>query len=110
MGATCRAVEPFRDSTASHGSPARSAYRPDRVSRPSGVHEWPSLANIYKTHLHTQHIIDRVLEGYKYGDTFRKTALDVGSIYVEQRGEGDLVPERAARHKGMKVCGSVARH
>ena len=25
MGTTCRAVEPFRDSTASHGSPARSA-------------------------------------------------------------------------------------
>jgi len=66
------------------------------------------LANIYKTHLHTQHIIDRVLEGYNYGDTFRKPALDVVSIYVEQRGEGDLVPERAARHKGMKVCGSVA--
>ena len=66
------------------------------------------LANIYKTHLHTQHIIDRVLDGYDYGGAFRKPALDVVSIYVEQRGEGDLVPERAKRHKGMRVCGSVA--
>jgi hypothetical protein len=65
------------------------------------------LANIYKTHLHTQHIIDRVLEGYGYGGEFRKPALDVVSIYVEQRGEGDLVPERAKRH-GIKVCDSVA--
>jgi hypothetical protein len=66
------------------------------------------LANIYKTHLHTQHIIDRVLEGYNWGGVFRHPALDVVSIYVEQRGEGDLVPERAKRHPGMKICSSVA--
>jgi hypothetical protein len=66
------------------------------------------LANIYKTHLHTQHIIDRVLEGYNWGGVFRHPALDVVSIYVEQRGEGDLVPERAERHRNMKVCSSVA--
>jgi hypothetical protein len=66
------------------------------------------LANVYKTHLHTQHIIDRVLEGYDWGGVFRHPALDVVSIYVEQRGEGDLVPERAERHPAMKVCASVA--
>jgi hypothetical protein len=66
------------------------------------------LANVYKTHLHTQHIIDRVLEGYNWGGVFRHPALDVVSIYVEQRGEGDLVPERARRHPGMKICSSVA--
>lgn len=64
------------------------------------------LANIYKTHLHTQHIIDRVLEGYNYGAEFRKPALEVVSIYVEQRGEGDLVPERAKR-RHIRVCNSV---
>src|ERR1700730_4991576 len=66
------------------------------------------LANVYKTHLHTQHIIDRVLEGYDWGGVFRHPTLDVVSIYVEQRGEGDLVPERAERHPVMKVCASVA--
>jgi microsomal dipeptidase-like Zn-dependent dipeptidase len=28
------------------------------------------LANVYKTHLHTQHIIDRVLEGYDWEECF----------------------------------------
>jgi hypothetical protein len=64
------------------------------------------LANIYKTHLHTQHIIDRVLEGYDFGAEFRRPALEVVSIYVEQRGEGDLVPDRAKRHH-IRVCNSV---
>lgn len=64
------------------------------------------LANIYKTHLHTQHIIDRVLEGYDFGAEFRKPALEVVSIYVEQRGDGDLVPERAKRHH-IRICNSV---
>lgn len=66
------------------------------------------LANVYRTHLHTQHIIDRVLEGYDWGGVFRHPALEVVSIYVEQRGPGDLVPERAERHPEMKVCSSVA--
>lgn len=66
------------------------------------------LANIYKTHLHTQHIIDRVLEGYDFGGEFRKPALEVVSLYVEQRGEGDLTLERAKRHKSIRVCSSVA--
>lgn len=64
------------------------------------------LANIYETHLHTQHIIDRVLDGYNYGAEFRKPALHVITIYVEQRGEGDLVPERARRHN-IRICNSV---
>lgn len=64
------------------------------------------LANVYKTHLHTQHIIDRVLDGYNYGAEFQKPALHVISIYVEQRGEGDLVPERAHRHN-IRICNSV---
>jgi hypothetical protein len=64
------------------------------------------LANVYKTHLHTQHIIDRVLDGYNYGAEFQKPALHVISIYVEQRGDGDLVPERAHRHN-IRICNSV---
>jgi len=66
------------------------------------------LANIYKTHLHTQHIIDRILDGYGFGGVFRHSPLDVVAIYVEQRGEGDLTPERAKRYPGMKIYNSVA--
>jgi hypothetical protein len=66
------------------------------------------LANIYKTHLHTQHIIDRILDGYGWGGVYYHPQLDVVSIFVEQRGEGDLVPERAERHPQMKIYNSVA--
>lgn len=67
------------------------------------------LANIYKTHLHTQHIVDRILDGYGWGGVFYHPKLDVVSLFVEQRGEGDLVPERAKRHPGMKVYPTVAQ-
>jgi hypothetical protein len=67
------------------------------------------LANIYKNHLHTQHIIDRILEGYGFGGVYHHSPLEVVSIFVEQRGEGDLVPERAKRHPEMKVYPTVTQ-
>jgi hypothetical protein len=67
------------------------------------------VANIYKTHLHTQHIIDRILEGYGWGGVFYHSPLDVVSLYVEQRGEGDLVPDRTKRHPGMKAYPTIAQ-
>jgi hypothetical protein len=66
------------------------------------------LANIYKTRLHTQHIVDRILDGYAWNGIFYHPRLDVVSLFVEERGEGDLVPERAARHREMKVYSTVA--
>jgi hypothetical protein len=67
------------------------------------------VANIYKTHLHTQHIIDRILEGYGWDGVFFHSPLDVVSLYVEQRGEGDLVPDRTKRHPGMKAYPTIAQ-
>jgi hypothetical protein len=66
------------------------------------------LANTYKTHLHTQHIVDRILDGYGFGGVYRHSPLDVVSIFVEQRGEGDLTAQRAKQHPGMKIYSSVA--
>jgi hypothetical protein len=67
------------------------------------------VANIYKKHLHTQHIIDRILDGYNFGGVFHHPELDVVSIFVEQRGEGDLVPERVERHPNMKVYPTIGQ-
>jgi hypothetical protein len=66
------------------------------------------LANIYHTNLHTQHILDRILDGYGFGNVYHHSPLDVVSLYVEQRGEGDLSVERSKRHPGMKLYNSVA--
>jgi hypothetical protein len=66
------------------------------------------LANIYKARLHTQHIVDRILDGYGWDGAFYHPRLDVVSLFVEERGEGDLVPERARRHPEMKVYGTIS--
>ena len=65
------------------------------------------LANIYRTNLHTQHILDRILDGYGFGGVYHHSQLDVVSLYVEQRGEGDLSPERSKRHPRMKLYPSI---
>ena len=67
------------------------------------------VANIYQRRLHTQHIIDRILDGYGWGGVHYHSPLDVVSLFVEQRGEGDLVPERTKRHPGMKVYPTIAQ-
>ena len=65
------------------------------------------VANIYKVHLHTQHIIDRLLDGYGWGGVFHHPQIDIVSIFVEERGEGDLVPERTERFPQIKVYPTV---
>jgi hypothetical protein len=67
------------------------------------------VANIYQRRLHTQHIIDRILDGYGWGGVHHDSPLDVVSLFVEQRGEGDLVPERTKRRPGTKVYPTVAQ-
>ena len=66
------------------------------------------LANTYKFRLHTQHIIDRILDEYGFGGVFHHSPLEVVSMFVEQRGPGDLTQERAKRHPSVKVYSSVA--
>src|SRR5579863_2437088 len=67
------------------------------------------VANIYQRRLHTQHIVDRILDGYGWGGVHHHSPLEVVSLFVEQRGEGDLVPERTSRHPGMKVYSTAAQ-
>jgi hypothetical protein len=60
----------------------------------------PRLAAVvtaYKKLLHPQHVVDRLLDGYGWNGTFHHPAMDVVSLYVDQRGEGDLSQERADR-------------
>ena len=66
------------------------------------------LANTYRFHLHTQHILDRLLFGYGWGGVYYHPSLDVVSLYVEQREEGDLSSQRAKQYPGMKIYSSVA--
>src|SRR5678816_3254585 len=77
-------------------------------STPSKRPKIAVLANTYRFHLHTQHILDRILFGYGWGGVFYRPSLDVVSLFVEQREEGDLSPQRAKQYPGMKIYPSVA--
>jgi hypothetical protein len=71
----------------------------------------PRLAAVitaYKRLLHGQHVVDRLLDGYGWAGTFHHPAMDVVSLYVDQRGEGDLTQERVDRHPTMKVYPTIA--
>src|SRR6202161_4974759 len=71
----------------------------------------PRLAAVitaYKILLHGQHVVDRFLDGYGWDGTFHHPAMDVVSLYVDQRGEGDLTQERLDRHPTMKLYFTIA--
>ena len=71
----------------------------------------PRLAAVitaYKRLLHGQHVVDRFLDGYGWAGTYHHPAMDVVSLYVDQRGEGDLTQERLDRHPTMKLYPTIA--
>jgi hypothetical protein len=53
------------------------------------------IATVYKYLSHAQHIGDRFLVGYPYAGAWRKPAVKVVSLYVDQKPDGDLSAERA---------------
>lgn len=66
-----------------------------------------AISNIYKRRLHSQHIIDRFLDGFGWNGTWHRPPMDVVSLFVDQAGEGDLSPERAERHPGLKIYPTI---
>ncbi|MBP90781.1 MAG: hypothetical protein CMJ64_29400 [Planctomycetaceae bacterium] len=67
-----------------------------------------ALTTIYHKYSHSQHIVDRFLEGYGWEGRHHRPAMDVVSLYVEQVGDNDLSRERGKRYPQMKLCSSVA--
>lgn len=77
---------------------------PDRAFRP----KLAAVCTEYRKHSHTQHIVDRFLEGYGWNGTHHHPAMDLVSLYVDQHPQGDLTPDRAARFPAMKVFNTIA--
>ncbi|WP_206107827.1 hypothetical protein [Paludisphaera rhizosphaerae] len=57
---------------------------------------------------HGQGIIDRFLDGYGWQGSHHRPALDIVSLYVDQRPDNDLTDERLARHPGLKLYPTIA--
>lgn len=75
----------------------------------------PKIAAVitnYQKFSHGQHIVDRFLEGYGWNGEHHHPAMDLVSLYVDQRDKlqlgPDLTPDRAKRFPGMKVYPTIA--
>jgi hypothetical protein len=67
-----------------------------------------ALTTIYHKYSHSQHIVDRFLEGYGWEGRHHRPAMDVVSLYCEQVKDNDLSRERARRYPQMKIYPTIA--
>ena len=65
------------------------------------------ITTVYRYLSHGQHIGDRFLVGYPIDGTWHKPNIQVVSLYVDQKPEGDLSGQRAAEF-GFKVYPTIA--
>jgi hypothetical protein len=65
------------------------------------------VAGAYRADSPAGNLGDRFLVGYPYAGVWRKPAVKVASLYVEQKGAGDLSGDRA-REFGLQAAASVA--
>jgi hypothetical protein len=75
----------------------------DKAFRP----KLAAVCTVYRKYSHTQHIVDRFLEGYGWNGTHHHPAMDLVSLYVDQHPKDDLTPDRAARFPDTKVYTSI---
>jgi hypothetical protein len=67
-----------------------------------------AITTVYRKHSHTQHIVDRFLEGYGWNGTHHHPEMDLIALYVDQVGADDLSRDRAARFPSMKIYPTIA--
>lgn len=83
--------------------PSARTQKPDATNRP----QLAAAINTVKYHLHGQHILDRLLDGYGWNGTYHHPQMDLVGIYIDQAGAGDLSAERAERHPAMQVYPTI---
>src|SRR5436853_4479049 len=57
------------------------------------------LATEVRKYSHAQHFIDRFLEGYGWKGIHHHSAVELAGLYVDQSPDGDLIRDRAQRHR-----------
>ncbi len=70
-----------------------------------------AICTIYFKHSHSQHIVDRFLEGYGWNGEHHHPPMDLVSIFVDQldgQRQPDFARERVARFPGMKLYPTIA--
>ena len=67
-----------------------------------------AVTTVYRKYSHTQHIVDRYLDGYGWNGTHHHPEMDLVALYVDQVGADDLSRDRAARFPQMKIYPTIA--
>jgi hypothetical protein len=68
-----------------------------------------AITTVFFKYSHTQHIVDRFLDGYGWNGVHHRPEMDLVSLYVDQvNPKTDLSRERAARHPSMKIYPTIA--
>ena len=67
-----------------------------------------AVTTIFHKYSHSQHIVDRFLEGYGWEGRHHRPAMDIVSLYVEQVGANDLSRERLRRYPAIKNSPTIA--
>jgi hypothetical protein len=67
-----------------------------------------AVTTIFHKYSHTQHFVDRFLEGYGWGGRHHRPPMDLVSLYVDQVRDDDLSRDRAERFPSMVIYPTVA--
>ncbi len=70
-----------------------------------------AICTIYFKYSHSQHIVDRFLEGYGWNGEHHHPPMDLVSIFVDQldgQRQPDFARDRVARFPGMKLYPTIA--
>lgn len=79
-----------------------------RAQAPPARPKIAAITTAFFKYSHTQHIVDRFLEGYGWNGTHHHPAMDLVSLYVDQVRGGDLSRYRAKRFPAMKIYPTIA--
>ena len=66
------------------------------------------IVTVLHQYAHGQHFVDRFLEGYGWNGRHHRPPMDLVSLYVDQRPEGDLTDDRLARFPQLNAYPTVA--
>jgi len=66
------------------------------------------ITTVMFKYAHSQHFVDRFLEGYGWNGAWHKPPMDLVALYVDQVGQGDLSRDRATRFPAMKIYPTIA--
>ena len=67
-----------------------------------------AVVSEYRRYSHAQHILDRFLWGYGWGNRHHRPDMDLVSVYVDQTSKNTLIHDRLRRFPSMKKYPTIA--